>query len=82
LEFSKEEDLILLDRGYPSMALFFLLLAKNLHFCVKMMDNWWFEVDKFNKSELNEQIVTFKLPKKDRKLLKDFPEWYDNKIYT
>lgn len=80
LEYAKEEDLILLDRGYPSMALFFLLLAKNLHFCVRMKDNWWLEVDKFNKSGLNEQIVTFKLPKKDRKLLKDFPEWYDKEI--
>jgi len=80
LEFAREEDLILLDRGYPSMALFFLLLAKNLHFCVRMKDNWWTEVDKFNKSGLNEQIVTFKLPKKDRKLLKDFPEWYDKEI--
>jgi len=80
LEFAREEDLILLDRGYPSMALFFLLLAKNLHFCVRMKDNWWLEVDKFNKSGVNEQIVTFKLPKKDRKLLKDFPEWYDKEI--
>lgn len=80
LEFAKEEDLILLDRGYPSIALFFLLLAKNLHFCVRMKDNWWLEVDKFSKSGLNEQIVTFKLPKKDRKLLKGFPEWYDKEI--
>jgi len=80
LEYAKEDDLILLDRGYPSMALFFLLLAKKLHFCVRMKDNWWLEVDKFNKSGLNEQIVTFKLPKKDRKLLKDFPEWFDKEI--
>ena len=80
LEYSKENDLLLLDRGYPSMALFFLLLAKNLHFCVRMKDNWWLEVDKFNKSGLKEQIVTFKLPKKDRKLLKDFPKWYDKEI--
>lgn len=80
LEYAKEDDLILLDRGYPSMALFFLLLAKKLHFCVRMKDNWWLAVDKFDKSGLNEQIVTFKLPKKDRKLLKDFPEWYDKEI--
>jgi len=63
-----EDDLLLLDRGHPSMALFFLLLAKKLHFCVRMKDNWWLEVDKFKKSGLKEQIVTFILPKKDRKL--------------
>jgi len=80
LEYAKEDDLILLDRGYPGMALFFLLLAKKLHFCVRMKDNGWLAVDKFDKSGLNEQIVTFKLPKKDRKLLKDFPEWYDKEI--
>lgn len=81
LEFAREEeDLILLDRGYPSMALFFLLSAKKLQFCVRMKDNWWLEVAKFNKGGLNEQIVTFKLPKKDRKLLKDFPEWHDKQI--
>ena len=80
LEYAKEDDLILLDRGYPSMALFFLLLAKKIHFCVRMKDNWWLAVDKFDKSGLNEQIATFKLPKKDRKLLKDFPAWYDKEI--
>lgn len=80
LEFAKEDDLLLLDRGYPSIALFFLLRAKHLHFCVRMKDDWWLEVDKFNKSGLNEQIVTFRLPKKDRKLLKDYPEWYDKEI--
>jgi len=80
LEYAKENDLILMDRGYPSMALFFLLLAKGLHFCVRMKDDWWLEVDKFKKSGMKEQIVTFKLPKKDRKLLKDYPEWHEKEI--
>mgnify|MGYP002079359385 CR=1 FL=1 len=47
---------------------------------MRMKDNWWLAVDKFDKSGLNEQIATFKLPKKDRKLLKDFPAWYDKEI--
>jgi len=75
-----DDDLILLDRGYPSLSLFFLLLAKKLHFCVRMKDDWWLEVDKFKKSEMNEHIVTFKLPKKDRKLLKDYPQRHDKEI--
>ena len=80
LEYAMEDDLILLDREYPSKALLFLLFAKKLHFCVRMKDDWWLEVNKFNKSGIKEQIVAFELPKKDRKLLKDYPEWHDNKI--
>jgi len=81
LEFTKENDLLLMDRGYPSMALFFLLMAKGVHFCARMKDDWWLEVDKFQKSGLKEQIVSFKLPKKDRKLLKDYPEWHEREIH-
>ena len=35
-----------------------------------MKDNWWIEVDKFNNSGLNEQIVIFKLPKKTESCLR------------
>ena len=80
LDSAMENDLILLDRGYPSKALFFLLMAKGLHFCVRMKDDWWLVVDKFKKSGMKEQIVTFKLPKKDKKLLKDYPEWHEKEI--
>jgi hypothetical protein len=80
LEYAMDDDLILLDRGYPSKSLFFLLLAKKLHFCVRMKDDWWLEVDKFKKSGMKEHIVSFKLPKKDRNLLKDYPEWQDKEI--
>ena len=81
LSHTKEDDLILLDRGYPGIGLFFLMLAGKLHFCVRMKDNWWLEVDKFNKSGKKEAIVSFTLPRKDRKLLKDYPEWQDKTIY-
>lgn len=72
LDHAKENDLILMDRGYPGIGLFFLMRAKKLHFCVRMKDNWWLEVDKFNKSGKKEAVVAFTLPKKDRSLLKDF----------
>lgn len=81
LDHAKEDDLILLDRGYPSISLFFLLQAKKLHFCVRMKDDWWLEVNNFNKSGKKEAIVAFTLPKKDRKLLKDYPQWQDKTIY-
>jgi hypothetical protein len=73
-------DLLLLDRGYPSIALFFLLMAKGSEFCVRMKENWWLEINSFSKSDDKERIVTFKLPKKDRKLLKEYPEWYEKEI--
>jgi len=81
LDHAKENDLILMDRGYPGIALFFLMRAKNLHFCARMKENWWLEVDKFNKSGEKEAIVAFTLPKKDRKLLKDHPEWINRTIH-
>jgi hypothetical protein len=36
LNHAKEDDLILLDRGYPGIGLFFLMLAGKLRFCVRM----------------------------------------------
>ena len=36
-------DLLLLDRGYPSIWLFFLLKARGIEFCVRMKDNWWLQ---------------------------------------
>lgn len=81
LDHTKEDDLILLDRGYPGISLFFLMLAKKLHFCVRMKDDWWLEVNKFDKSGKKEDIVAFTLPKKDRKILKDYPGWENKTIY-
>lgn len=67
LDKMRPDDLLLLDRGYPSLALFFLLQAKGIQFCVRMKDNWWTSVNDFFKSNEKERIVTFKLPKKDKK---------------
>ena len=80
IEKLKPNDLLLLDRGYPSKALFYLLFAKEVQFCVRMKDNWWLDVKDFQKSDEIERIVTYTLPKKDRKLLKDYPEWHDKEI--
>ena len=80
LDKMKPKDLLLLDRGYPSKSLFFLLMAKGIDFCVRMKEDWWLDVNDFLKSNEKERLVTFKLPKKDRKLLKDFPEWHDKEI--
>ncbi|MCD6543847.1 MAG: IS4 family transposase [Flavobacteriaceae bacterium] len=70
----KQGDLLLLDRGYSSFALFFLLKAQNIEFCVRMKGSWWKEVRKFRESGEKERIVTFTLPDKDQKKLSQYPK--------
>jgi hypothetical protein len=69
----KKGDLLLLDRGYPCFWLLFLLKAKGIEFCVRLKEDWWLKVNDFNTSQEIERIVTFTLPKKDRKKLEGFP---------
>ena len=76
----KPGDLLLLDRGYPCFWLLFLLKAKGIEFCVRLKDNWWLKVKDFTESNETERIVTFALPKKDKKKLADFPEMQDATI--
>jgi hypothetical protein len=78
---TKAGDLLLLDRGYPCIWLLFLLKARGVEFCVRMKDDWWLTVKDFTESEEKERIVTFSLPKKDRKKLAAYPEMMD-KIIT
>jgi len=80
LEKVKAGDLLLLDRGYPSIALLFLLMAKGVEFCIRMKEDWWLSVKDFMESGEKERIVSYKLPKKDREQLKDYPEIIDREI--
>lgn len=67
--FSKlmEHDLLLLDRGYPSILLMYELRAMNVHFCMRMKESWWKEVREFSSSGKKDMIVNFSLAKKDWK---------------
>jgi hypothetical protein len=76
----KTGDLLLLDRGYPCFWLLFLLKAKDIEFCVRLKDDWWLKVKDFTESDEIERIVTFTLPKKDRKKLADYPHMQDAAI--
>lgn len=80
LEYTQKGDLLLLDRGYPAVWLFFLLQAKGVDFCVRMSDFWWVDVDNFNKSNLTQTTVNFTLPKKDQERLEKYPGWVDKQI--
>lgn len=76
----KAGDMLLLDRGYPCFWLLFLLKAKGIEFCVRLKEDWWLKVKEFAESGEKERIVTFKLPKKDRKKLAAFPHMLDTTI--
>ena len=80
MEKLRQCDLLLLDRGYPCFWLLFLLVAKGVEFCVRLKEDWWLEVKDFNESDERERLVTFTLPKKDRKRLADYPHMQDTSI--
>lgn len=73
----KQGDLLLLDRGYPCFWLLFLLKAKGIEFCVRLKEDWWLKVKDFTESDEVERVVTFVLPKKDRKMLADYSHMQD-----
>jgi len=76
----KAGDLLLLDRGYPSVALFFQLKAQSVDFCVRMKSSWWTEVRRFRESSEKETIVSFSLPSKDEHKMSEYPDFTDRTI--
>jgi Transposase DDE domain len=73
-------DLLLLDRGYPSIAILYLLSAMGVDFCVRMKEDWWLQVKEFSESGERGRIVQFSLPKKDKGLFDQFPEMAEKDI--
>lgn len=74
LRFLSRGDLLLLDRGYPTHALFFELTALGIDFCARMKEDWWLVVKAFQESGKTDDIVTLELPKKDHSLLEKYPK--------
>lgn len=68
----KENDLLLLDRGYPSIGLLYELQQRKLDFCVRLKDNWWNEVNQLLQAGDTDKIITFTLPKKNAELQAKF----------
>jgi hypothetical protein len=63
------KDLLLMDRGYPSLALMFELQSQGIDYCIRMQENWWLAVRSMIKDGETDKVVTFKLPKKEKALL-------------
>lgn len=70
----KEGDLLLLDRGYPSLAIMFELHCRGVEFCIRMKEEGWLDVRQFAQSGKNEQRVRFKLPAKDSHIKEAYPD--------
>src|SRR4030095_9600644 len=66
------KDLLLLDRGYPSLPLMFELQQRGIQYCIRMREDWWLEVRRMVAAGEKDKIVTFKLPHKDKALLKQY----------
>lgn len=80
LEKLMRDDLVLLDRGYPSIELMFRLIAQNVHFCMRMKESWWLPIREFTESGKKEMNVTFELPEKSNHLLEEYPNLKTRKI--
>jgi hypothetical protein len=66
-------DILMLDRGYPSRALFAAPQTKGIHFVVRMVMNW-LPVKKFMQSRKQDMVVTLEVPDGDyEKYKQQFP---------
>ncbi len=63
------KDLVILDRGYPSLPFMFELHQQGINYCMRMKNGWWLEIRNMLKKGQKDKIVTFKLPAKDKDLL-------------
>ena len=62
LESLKRDDLLVLDRGYPARWLVAVLLARGLHFCMRVDDTGFAQVARFRQSGDAETVVTLASP--------------------
>jgi hypothetical protein len=66
------KDLLLLDRGYPSLPLMFEMQQRGIDYCIRMREDWWLEVRNMISAGEKDKIVTFKLAARDKDLLKQY----------
>ncbi len=80
LEKVQPGDLLLMDRGYPGIVLFFILKAMGVDFCVRMKEDWWLQVKAFSETGEPEQEIELKLPQKDKVFYENFGFRLDGNI--
>ena len=57
MAYVKDNDLVLLDRGYPAFWLFALILSRQAHFCARVKFHWK-QIKKFSNSGKREDIIS------------------------
>jgi len=72
-------DLLLVDRGYPSVSRFFILTARQIEFCVRTKEDWN-TVRDFKASGEKDRIVELILPKRDWYYLEDYSDMQHRKL--
>lgn len=74
LQKTEKDDILLLDRGYPSRYLFSILASRGVHYVVRMKPNWVL-VKQFLKSRKQDITVAMEVPDGDfEKYRQQFPE--------
>ena len=58
------DDTLVLDRGYPSIGLLYVLQHKGISLCIRLKENWWNEVNDMLEAKEIKKVVTFRLSKK------------------
>lgn len=66
------KDLLLFDRGYPSLGLMFEMQAKGVDYLIRMREDWWLEVRKMVAGGVKDKEATFTLPANEKELLKKY----------
>jgi hypothetical protein len=74
------KDLLVFDRGYPSLSLMFEMQHLGINYLIRMRDDWWLEVRKMLESGEKDKAVTFTLPEDEKQLLKNY-NTKDDKIH-
>lgn len=65
-------DLLLFDRGYPSLSLMFEMQAQGIHYLIRMREDWWLDVRKMLANGETDKEVTFRLPATEMDLLNKY----------
>ena len=73
LEFADpQKDLLLFDRGYPSLGLMFEMQCRGINYLIRMRDDWWKEVRQMVAKGETDKEVTFTRPEAEKELIKKY----------
>jgi hypothetical protein len=65
-------DMVVLDRGYPSLPLMFEMQQQGIHYLVRMREDWWLEVRAMLENGETDKEVTFTLAEGSKDLLEKY----------